>query len=1005
VGIWRHVYLPLSRPALATLGAFTLIFSWNDFLWPLLVLNSYEKFTLALHVALSATRALLFPIAIPSAMALVVVSALPVLALYLFADRQLMEGMTLVGLEEHVEREERRQRWAETQPPRARLSAALTAWTVAGLVGLALTCEWFISLVRQAFGNLAEFDRDIWVALLPLALLWPLTGLGFALGYRRLPGRGPGIKALVAAIPLALLIALVWPPIAIIARLFGIEIPRGTLLMFFAPWFVASVAALALVTAWLFARLSEHPRLHKSLLPVTSLVVVAGVMLTGAQLLNRFFQPSAPPLYLEGSRTVLQTLEWGDVRQSRASPADTEFVTAGRKLYVLGDVDGGFRPRSNPYDLYAFGGPAPNDPLANKLQGVWTQPVKVLNGYGFVVNTGRDEWPLLDARRFTQTFANAQFDYERGPLTAARRDFVPQDLPALFTTLTLRNTGNAPMDVRLTFFVHFDVEDAWFTDQVNVGEIVRAEQGRLIARGLTWPPERAAVVGGDAAPDRLRLTRGPDGHRVGLLEYSAQLEAGEAHTWAFGVVVESEGGPEQAQAHLAEWLSQRESLLAEKQANYQWLLTNGPRFHSPDPAFDAAFDLARANLQLLEAEAPKLGRYFYAGLPTFPFWFSNDGAYSTPGLLATGLITTTEDHLRLGAEFGRGGRIPHQISPSGRIVGEGNAEETPLWVMALWDSYRWTGDRDFLAEVYPRAVEGMFDRTLGTIDFDKDGYPAGPGMVEREDMGAEKLDSAAYTWAALRALAQMAEVMDDPETAARARAQADSIAARFDADWWNAAGGTYAMSLEEIDNAQRPVPHWAVVTPLEVGLASPDHAATTLITIRAQYLSEWGLKHTVGDDERVWTLPTAALSRAAYRYSEPELGFEMLTHIAQTLAHGSIGMFHELIPEGLSFVQLWSSATFVRGAIEDLLGVGVRADTHSVTVAPRLPPAWDFAEVDRLAFGGHLVTIRVTRDGATITHVGGPAALSVRYRAPDGAETTTTLEPGETIEITHVASR
>src|SRR3970282_2265651 len=103
-----------------------------------------------------------------------------------------------------------------------------------------------------------------------------------------------------------------------------------------------------------------------------------------------------------------------------------------------------------------------------------------------------------------------------------------------------------------------------------------------------------------------------------------------------------------------------------------------------------AFDLARANLQLLETEAPKLGRYFYAGLPTFPFWFSHDGAYSS-GLLATGLITTTENHLRLGAEFGRGGRIPHQISPSGRIVGEGNAAETPLWVMALWDSYRWTG--------------------------------------------------------------------------------------------------------------------------------------------------------------------------------------------------------------------------------------------------------------------------------------------------------------------------
>ena len=53
----------------------------------------------------------------------------------------------------------------------------------------------------------------------------------------------------------------------------------------------------------------------------------------------------------------------------------------------------------------------------------------------------------------------------------------------------------------------------------------------------------------------------------------------------------------------------------------------------------------------------------------------------------------------------------------------------------------------------------------------------------------------------------------------------------------------------------------------------------------------------------------------------------MLQRVAATLDHGSIGAFHELIPEGLCFVQLWSSAVFVRGAIEDLLGMDVRAQS------------------------------------------------------------------------------
>lgn len=61
---------------------------------------------------------------------------------------------------------------------------------------------------------------------------------------------------------------------------------------------------------------------------------------------------------------VLQRLRWSGISTERMSPADTMFVTTGRRLYVTGDVDGGFRPRSNPYDLYTFGRPQRDDPLA-----------------------------------------------------------------------------------------------------------------------------------------------------------------------------------------------------------------------------------------------------------------------------------------------------------------------------------------------------------------------------------------------------------------------------------------------------------------------------------------------------------------------------------------------------------------------------------------------------------------------------------------------------------------
>ncbi len=668
---------------------------------------------------------------------------------------------------------------------------------------------------------------------------------------------------------------------------------------------------------------------------------------------------------------------------------------------MIGDIDGRFRPRSNPYDLHNFGAPSPNDPLANELQGVWAQPLKALDGYTFTVEINGESWPLLNAAQFTQTFTEARFDYELSGVEAAgikatRADFVAQDRPILFTTLTLQNDGLQAVGTRLTFSAYFDLEDAWFTslaEERNSGKTVQVSDDRIVACANSAPNAWAVAVGGDRTPNQLQIIED-----TGQMTYTAVLPPNETQSWTFAVVVESEFGPETALRHMAEWLPQREMLLTQKQALYENLLANGPRLRSPDAHFDMAFDVARANMQMLEAESPALGRCFYAGLELFPFWFSNDGAYSLPGLLASNLVEAARNQLLIGAQFHENGRIPHQISPAGHIVVAGNVQETSQWVTAVWDFYRWTGDRDFLEAVYPTAVSGIFDYTLGVADGDGDGYPEGPGMVERSGMGPEKVDAACYLWLALTHLARMADVLDDMETAARARAAAADLQTRFDADWWLPEQELYADSLGP-DNAPRYDGHWTAVVPLEVGIAPPEHGRLALTRIRRDYVNEWGLVHTLGDDERVWTLPTAALSQGAYRYGDAEMGFAMLQNLAQPLNHGSIGLYHELIPEGLSFFQLWSGATFIRGVVEELMGIDARADQHAVTITPQLPPDWDSVELEHLTFGdrdnGHRITVRVAHDGITVTHDEGSVPLSVTYRAADGAETMFVLIPGE----------
>ena len=664
-------------------------------------------------------------------------------------------------------------------------------------------------------------------------------------------------------------------------------------------------------------------------------------------------------------RSLPQVLHTGDIHQQRSAPADTMFTNTGRRLYVIGDIDGRFRPRSNPYDLYAFGKPLPDDPLAYKLQGVWAQPVKGFNAYEYVLEWddghASERWELNNADRFTQTFTCAAFDFRRAGLRATRRDFAPLDLPVLFSTLSLQNAGSRPLDVRLNFRVVFDLQDAWFThlaERRNAGQTVEIMDRRLVALAEALPEQWAAVVGSDRAPADVRLLSADTGEMV----FALHLGAGQEQAVTLAMSVVSQGGAAAALGCLEEALPRIDALLAEKEAFYQQQRRSGPRLVSPDSWFNAAFELSQLNMLMLEADTGGLGRYYYAGLEMFPFWFGGDGAYSVPGLMASGLVESGRNHIAIGARYSEAGRIPHQISPSGQLAFSGSAQETPLWVTSVWESYCWTGDREFLARMYPAAIRGIFDYTLGTIDPDGDGYASGPGMVEREDMGEEKLDVAAYTWLALTSLANMAEVMQDAATAQQARAWGEKIRTRFDDDWWDAGSGTYAMSLTK-ENRRYPVPHWAVVIPLEVGLATPEHAALTFATLRAGYLHEWGLKHTAGEDSRIWTLPTATLSRAAYRNGEPDLGYAMLRHVAETLDHGPIGVLHELIPQGACFVQLWSGATFVRGVVEDLFGIRVRADRGEIRAKPRLPQEWPAARLENLSFGPYTVDVAARQDG------------------------------------------
>ena len=96
-GFYWHILLPLSKPALATLAIFTFIGSWNDFLGPLVFLDSVEKYTLPVGVALFQTSYLT---EYGLTLAASVICTLPVILIFLIFHKHIIRGFVSAGLKE-----------------------------------------------------------------------------------------------------------------------------------------------------------------------------------------------------------------------------------------------------------------------------------------------------------------------------------------------------------------------------------------------------------------------------------------------------------------------------------------------------------------------------------------------------------------------------------------------------------------------------------------------------------------------------------------------------------------------------------------------------------------------------------------------------------------------------------------------------------------------------------------------------------------------------------------
>jgi len=91
LGVYRHVALPSARPALAFLGIFTFVASWNDYFWPLIVLTNPDHLTLQVALSsLNRSHGVDYSMVMTGAL----MAMVPLIVIFIVFARQFIKGAT-----------------------------------------------------------------------------------------------------------------------------------------------------------------------------------------------------------------------------------------------------------------------------------------------------------------------------------------------------------------------------------------------------------------------------------------------------------------------------------------------------------------------------------------------------------------------------------------------------------------------------------------------------------------------------------------------------------------------------------------------------------------------------------------------------------------------------------------------------------------------------------------------------------------------------------------------
>lgn len=686
---------------------------------------------------------------------------------------------------------------------------------------------------------------------------------------------------------------------------------------------------------------------------------------------------------------------------------DDLYAICGRRTYLVGAQDSSF--------------PDTGHHVPGEMGGLWSHPIKVLDGFwlGFVVD-GETKW-LPKAEKFWHSPVVSGFEHAVPEIGEVRTEvFIPSHAEGMLVTYNIKHAleDKAPKKVQVVFLARTELRGAWLSEKLGW------DDGQDEAR---FVPEKGLVFARDSQNPWFAVL-GSATHKVNGCElgdiWGPEKTAGQGISvqFTFDVELDENGcgeltlavasSAESEEQALEAWqflVENRDKLRQEKIDFYNELIS-ASQLEIPDKDLQDTFDWIKVNYEMLTRDVPGYGFGLAAGLPTYPWWFGCDNSYALLGALPLGMFELSKETLKLVARYSQetngNGRIIHEVVTNGVVFNPGNTQETAHFTMAVYETWRWTGDDEFLKELYPICRQGVMEWLLKEMDEDGDLFPTGYGIMEVAGLNAELVDTAIYTQQALACLAKMADYLGDSETAGEAEKLAAQALRNFEERFWLKEEGLYAdvqatpeqllervdqmrsqpgnmdermaavleeyeSVSQEADDKTKEQPwlfkNWVIFCPMEVGAAPKERAERALERMYTpEFTTEEGLYLNGYNQSHKMTISTSVAAVAQARYGFMDRALDYINQMVRIRDLRFPGAPSEMMPDYGCVVQAWTGYGMVYPVVCQFLGFDPDAPNKRFSVRPHLPADWENVALQKLHVGDAQADLKVVRHGERV---------------------------------------